>query len=264
MLFKKNELHPDKENYHYTGYQYGFVEGSDNILQSSKRQIRKRKHSNCEIDDFKNDERVKVSPSAATTRLNINAFGTPEKRAEFMKNNPSVGIDESYELEPILMYKEMRQALYYGLNREHAATEVAKIFVPQHTYFAATYFLDGESGLSVRGTPEGMDTFNRFAGSSHGYVPDAAKDLFKDAVANAIADGYYQKGTADNYTVIEFSLIYASSGSTALQAYVQYMVEEYERILVDDVNYVKLNLTFKMYLSQTTTMITLCQLPLTL
>lgn len=246
VLFKKNELHPDKENYHYTGYQYRFVKGSDNIFAEFEAgRLESASIPTARVDDFKNDERVKVSPAAATTRLNINAFGTPEKRAEFMKNNPSVGIDESYELEPILMYKEMRQALYYGLNREHAATEVAKIFVPQHTYFAATYFLDGESGLSVRGTPEGMDTFNRFAGSSHGYVPDAAKDLFKDAVANAIADGYYQKGTADNYTVIEFSLIYASSGNTALQAYVQYMVEEYERILVDDVNYVKVEFDFQ-------------------
>jgi hypothetical protein len=80
-----------------------------------------------------------------------------------------------------------------------------------------------------------------FAGSSHGYVPDAAVDLFKDAVAMGIADGYYQKGPADNYTVIELNLIYASSGSTALQQYVQSMVNLYEELLVDDVNYVKLS-----------------------
>ena len=158
-----------------------------------------------------------------------------------MKNNPNIGLDDKYESEPILMYKEMRQALYYGLDREYLATQVAKVYVPQHTYFAATYFLDGESGLSVRGTPEGKGTFDMFAGSSNGYVPDAAVDLFKDAVAMGIADGYYQKGTADNYTVIELNLIYASSGSTALQAYVQSMVDLYEELLVDDVNYVKLS-----------------------
>ena len=63
-------------------------------------------------------------------------------------------------------------------------------------------------------------------------------------------------------TVIEFSLIYASSGNTALRV-LHHMVEEYERILVDDVNYVKVELTFKMYLPKQL-MITLCQLPLTL
>jgi hypothetical protein len=137
------------------------------------------------------------------------------------------------------MYKEMRQALYYGLDREYAATQVAKVYAPQHTYFAATYFLDAESGLSVRGTPEGQAVYDKYAGSSHGYVPDAAKDLFKDAVAKAIADGHYQRGTADNYTVIEFKLIYASSDSTAFQAYIQNVMEQYEALLVDDVNYVR-------------------------
>lgn len=243
LLFKKNDLHPDKENYHYTGYQYRMVVGSDNIFAEFEAgRLESASIPTSRIDDFLNDERVKVSPSASTTRLNINAFGTVARRDEFKLNNPHIGISDEYTPEPILMYKEMRQALYYGLDREHAATQVAKVFAPQHTYFAATYFLDAESGLSVRGTPQGQDTIDRFAGSSHGYVPDAAKDLFKDAVAKGIADGYYTKGTAENYTVIEFSLIYASSGSTALQAYVQNLVEQYEAILVDDVNYVKVKI----------------------
>jgi hypothetical protein len=245
VLYKKNDLHPDKENYHYTGYQFRFVEGSDNIFAEFEAgRLESASIPTSRVDEFLSDERVKVSPSASTTRLNINAFGTPAKRDEFKANNPSIGIDDEYLPEPILMYTEMRQALYYGLDRKHAAENVAKVYAPQHTYFAATYFLDAESGLSVRGTPEGQDTFDRFAGSSHGFVPDAAKDLFKDAVAKAIADGHYQRGTSSNYTEIEFSLIYASSGSTALQAYVQNLIEQYEALLVDDVNYVKVKFDY--------------------
>ena len=243
LLFKKNDLHPDKENYHYTGYQFRLVVGSDNIFAEFEAgRLESASIPTSRIDDFLNDERVKVSPSASTTRLNINAFGTAARRDEFMRNNPNIALDDTYDPEPILMYKEMRQALYYGLDRKHAAENVAKVYTPQHTYFAATYFLDGESGLSVRGTPQGQDTIDRFAGSSHGYVPDAAKDLFKDAVAKGIADGHYQAGTPQNYTIIELSLIYASSGSTAHQAYIQNLVEQYEALLVDDVHYVRIKI----------------------
>lgn len=45
-----------------------------------------------------------------------------------------------------------------------------------------------------------------------------------------------------NYTIIELSLIYASSGSTAHQAYIQNLVEQYEALLVDDVHYVRIKI----------------------
>ena len=112
----------------------------------------------------------------------------------------------------------MRQALMYGFDRYHAAVEVVGTYLPAFTLFTSTYFLDGESGLSVRGGEAGAQLVEDFGGSSYGYFPDVALELFKEAVAKGIADGYYTAGTASNYEEVELLLTYASSGTTSDQA----------------------------------------------
>ena len=172
----------------------------------------------------------------------MNMFGTEANRDAFIAKYPGIGIDPDFVPEPILAYKEFRQALYYGFDRYTAAIEVVKTYLPAHTLFTSTYFLDGSSGLSVRTGAAGAAVVENFGGDSNGYFPDAALDLFKSAVADAIADGFYTAGTADNYTTIELGLTYASSGNTAAQAMVAELERQYEALLVDDENFVNVDI----------------------
>ena len=112
----------------------------------------------------------------------------------------------------------------------------------QHLHISSLYFLDAESGTSVRGFAEGQQIVEDFGGGTNAFVPDAAKDLFRAAVEKGIADGHYQKGTASSYTVIELSLVYASSGNTSFEALIANVIEQYEARLVDDVNFVKVDI----------------------
>jgi len=243
LTFKKNTLHPDSAMYNYTGYQYRYVDGSDNIFaEYLAGRLESASVPASQVTTYANDPRVKTAPDATTWRLMTNGFGTTAARDAYIAAHPEVGLSEDFIPEPILSYLPMRQALYYGFDRYHAAVEVVQLYLPAHTLFAPTYFLDGESGISVRGTDAGQAIVDDFGGESYAYFPDAALDLFKEAVTEAIADGHYVAGTASAYTVIELGLTWSSSGNTSAQAMVANLVEQYEALLVDDENFVRIDI----------------------
>jgi ABC-type oligopeptide transport system substrate-binding subunit len=243
LLFKKNTNHPQSSLYFYTGYQFRFMDGSDTIFaEYLAGRLESAAVPASQVTAYANDPRVKTAPDATTWRLTINSFGTESARDSYIAYHPGVGLSENFVPEPILAYTEMRQALYYGFDRYYAAVELVKLYLPAHTLFASTYFLDGESGLSVRGTDVGQAVVDDFGGDDYAYVPDAAVALFKEAVAKGIADGHYEAGTATEYTTIQFILTYASSGNTSAQAMVANIEEQYEALLVDDVNFVDVDI----------------------
>ena len=240
---KKNPDYVDADKYYYTGQQYRFISGSEQLFEEFLAgRLESASVPSARVSEFLNDPRVKTSPAATTWRLQMNLFGTEANRDAYIAKYPGAGLNPDFVPEPILAYKAFRQALYYGFDRYTAAVEVVKTYLPAHTLFASTYFLDGSSGLSVRTGEAGAAVVTNFGGDSNGYFPDAALDLYKEAVAEAIADGFYTAGTADNYTTIELTLTYASSGNTAAQAMVAEIEKQYEELLVDDVNFVNVDI----------------------
>ena len=242
LVYTKNALHPEAASFYYTGLQYRFIDGSDAIFaEYLAGRLESAGVPASEVENYLNDPRVRVAPDATTWRLMINSFGTPEARDAYIAENPAVGLSEDFEPEPILQYTQMRQALYFGFDRYDAAVNTVKLYLPAHTYFAPIYFLDGSSGVSVRGGEAGQAVVDTFGGDSNGFFPTAATQLFGLAVTEAIAEGFYERGTADNYTTIELVLTYASSGNTSAQAMVAYIEQQYEDLLVDDVNFVNVD-----------------------
>ncbi len=239
----KNEDYVDADKYYYTGQQFRFISGSEQLFEEFLAgRLESASVPAARVTEFLNDPRVKTSPAATTWRLQMNLFGTEANRDAFIAKYPGIGLDPDFVPEPILAYKAFRQALYYGFDRYTAAIEVVKTYLPAHTLFTSTYFLDGSSGLSVRTGEAGAAVVTNFGGDSNGYFPDAALDLYKEAVAEAIADGFYTAGTASAYTTIELTLTYASSGNTAAQAMVAEIEKQYEALLVDDENFVNVDI----------------------
>ena len=239
----KNEDYVDADKLYYTGQQFRFISGSEQLFEEFLAgRLESASVPAARVTEFLNDPRVKTSPAATTWRLQMNLFGTEANRDAFIAKYPGIGLDPDFVPEPILAYKAFRQALYYGFDRYTAAIEVVKTYLPAHTLFTSTYFLDGSSGLSVRTGEAGAAVVTNFGGDSNGYFPDAALDLYKEAVAEAIADGFYTAGTASAYTTIELTLTYASSGNTAAQAMVAEIEKQYEALLVDDENFVNVDI----------------------
>lgn len=241
LLFTKNDSHPDSPMYHYNHYQYRYIDGADQIFEEF---IAGRLDSApvppAEAATYFDDPRVFAVPDSTTWSLNINAFGTVENRDAYIQQYPDLYISDTWEPEPILMYLEMRQALYYGFDRYEAAVNVAKTYLPAYTLYAPTYFFDSESGMSVRGTDAGAAILDKFGGDTYGYLPNDALGLFKNAIEKAIEDGYYEQGTSENYNEIILELFYSSNGNFTMQALVFEMKRQYEELLVDDDNFINI------------------------
>ncbi len=243
LKFTKNDLHPNADMYNYTAQQFRYIETDEQRFEEFLAgRLDSSSIPSARIDEFISDPRVKVSPANTTWRLQINSFGTEANRDAYIAQYPEFGLADDFVPEPILQYVEMRKALYFGFDRYDAAVNVVKTYLPAYTYYASTYFLDADSGTSVRGTVDGAATLDMFGGGTFGYVPDAAVAYFKSAVAQGIEDGFYEAGTADNYTTIEFSFTYASSGNTGAQNMVAELEQQYEALLVDDVNFVNIDI----------------------
>jgi len=243
LYFSKNPNFVNADMYHYTGQQFVHIADQElNFTEFLEGRLESASVPSTRVTEFATDPRVKVSPAATTWRLMINGFGTEEARDAYIDQYPEFGLAEDFTPEPILQYLEMRKALYFGFDRYHAAIEVVQTYLPAFSYFTASYFLDAESGISVRGTEAGAAILEDFGGGTYGYSPDAAVAYFKSAVNKAIADGYYLPGTPEAYTTIEFQLYWASSGNVSATAMVAELETQYEELLVDDVNYVNIDL----------------------
>jgi ABC-type oligopeptide transport system substrate-binding subunit len=243
LSYKKNPNHPLKEMYHYTGIQYKYMTGVELIFQAlldGKIDV-----SSIPVGrtlEYASDSRVKTIPSATIYRLVINGFGTEQRRDEYIESHPDVPINPNFIPEPILMYKEMRQALYYGFDRYDAAVNQAKIYLPAYTLLSSTYLIDIAHGISIRTLPAGADILIKYGYDNDGFVPNKAVSLFEQAVNQAIAEGYYEPGNASDYTVIELDLTYSSNGIQALQTMAQQLKLQYESRLVDHNNHVRLQI----------------------
>lgn len=243
LTFKKNDQHPDTEMYHYTGYQFRFVPDTNVAWQEFLAgRLESGSVPAAEIPNYASDPRVKIAPDPTTWRLVMNGFGTVANRDAYIAEHPELGLSESFVPEPIVSYKEFRQALFYGFDRI-SATGSVPAYTPAWTMYTSTYFLDAEGGISVRGTTEGQAVSDDFGGETAGFIPDAAVSLFKQAVAKAIADGHYVAGTAAAPTIIPLTLTWGSSGSVNAQTMVSILVDQYNTLLVDDVNHVKIEIT---------------------
>lgn len=243
ITFKKTLNHPLKDLYHYTGLQYTFMAGSELIFQALlDGKLDMANLPSSRTLEYALDSRVKTIPTSTTYRLVINGFGTAERRDEYIESHPDVPINPNFVPEPILMYKEMRQALYYGFDRYEAAVNQAKIYVPAYTIFTNNFFIDVTHGVTIRTLPAGAAILTKFGHDNDGFVPNKAVSLFEEAVNQAIAEGYYEPGNASNYTVIALNLTYASSGNQALQTMAQQLKSQYESRLIDHTHYVKLQI----------------------
>ncbi len=241
--FKINDLYPHQENYHYSGISFKHYDSDLLIFQAFlDGYLDYTNVPYAEIYNHISDERMVAIPQTTVWRLSMNAFGTEENRDQYITDHPEVYINPNFVPEPILMYKQMRQAFYLGIDRNFSQQGLITRYVPEHMLIPETYFIDGYSGISVRGTDIGQAVYDDYFFENYGYSPEYALQLFKHAVYMAIEDGYYEAGTENDYTTIELAFTYSSSGNTYVQAIVNNIINQYETLFVDDENYINIDI----------------------
>lgn len=190
---------------------------------------------NSRVDEFGNDPNVLRTPGASIWSLNVNMTGSVQAQQAQWPGS-------TYIPEPILGNKDFRLALYFALNRNDLTTYDSKTY-PTGMKISNAYYVDPEGGIPYRLTPQGMAVGENLSYSTNGYDAEAAQALFKRAVAEEIAAGNYEKGTAENWTVIELEVLTfdEASGSAVSDPWMAFAKEYFDR-LIDDENFVKVEM----------------------
>ncbi|MCF7926952.1 MAG: DUF5011 domain-containing protein [Candidatus Izimaplasma sp.] len=186
-------------------------------------------------EDYKNHPGLKQVPGATTFRVMINGLGTVEEQREQFP-------DSTWVPEPILANQDFKMSMFFSIDRQKLAEDVLKTSTTNMYLFSDAYLVDPQKGIPYRATEQGQTVGEGLSPSTNGYNFDAAQALFKKAVADEIAAGNYTAGTADEYTVIEIEFNYFS-GSDAQVKMFEYLEQAFEASMVDDENYVKVDLT---------------------
>lgn len=240
--FVKNDSFVNESLIQYTGYQFVKVDSIeemytlfiDGYLDQSKIPF-------AHLEDEIPNGRLVVYPSDGTYTLNINGFQTEENRDQYIELHPENSPNSVKVPSPILGYIEMKQALFYGIDRTQLLEESGLHSLPLYTYFPAGYIIDPLTGETMQSTEAAKEVQDRYS-EDNGYKPDDAVALFKQAVAKGIEDGYYSPGTLDNPTVIELDIAYYSMGNETLQAYANLLKDGYNQLFYDDEHHVQIQM----------------------
>ncbi|MDD4595916.1 MAG: ABC transporter substrate-binding protein [Candidatus Izemoplasmatales bacterium] len=120
---------------------------------------------------------------------------------------------------PFLQYIEMRQALYFGLDREYF-TGIRNPSLPQQGLLGPSYFSHIGNPLSYRESSQGQSVLTDYAPETCGYDPVRALELFNIAYQKAIDDGLISDGEK-----IEITLVYSSETSVNPYSYFKQLYE---------------------------------------
>ena len=232
--FIKNDKYPHAEESMWTGYDIIIYDSAEVAFQAFlDGKLESSGVPNARVQEFISDPRLLQTPDATTWRLNVNGLQTvAAQQAEFPGS--------TYVPEPILGYTSMRKALYHIMDRQDLQDNWVPASGIGTTYFSNAYYVDPESGIPYRQTEQGQAVFDEYLGETWGYNKGLALDYFRDAVAQAIKDGYYVKGTPQNYTEINIELRFMNlTSSDATKVRSDFVKQSFE-LLVDNSNYVKI------------------------
>jgi hypothetical protein len=229
-----NPAYPGADDSMWTGYDIIIYESAEVAFQAFlDGKLENAGVPNARIQEFISDPRLLQTPDATTWRLNVNGLMTEEaQQAQFPGS--------TYEPEAILGYTDFRKALYYILDRQDLQENWVPTSGQGTTFFSSAYYVDPESGIPYRSSEQGQSVFDDFGGDTWGYNKGLALSYLRSAVADAIEAGYYEAGTAQEYTEINLEVLFMNiTQSDATKVRADFVEQSFE-LLVDNTNYVKI------------------------
>jgi ABC-type oligopeptide transport system substrate-binding subunit len=236
LTLEKNPNYAAPELDFYTHKTFQIIEDSEIAFQTFEAgKLEAIGLPTAKYEQYKNHPGLKQIPGATTYRIMINGTGTVE-------NLRAIFPDSTWIPEPILANDDFKMAMFFAMDRQYLAEQVLKVRTSNMYLFSDAYLVDAELGVPYRSTDQGATVGEGLSPSTFGYNFDAARALFKLAVAAEIAAGNYEAGTASEWTVIELEFNYFQ-GSDSQVTMFEYLESAYELAFVDFDNYVKIDLS---------------------
>jgi len=128
-------------------------------------------------DEFKYALNLKLAPASTFFRFAFNIAGS-----------------DAYEVNPILVNPDFRQAFYFAIDRDTFTKEVRDPSFPTWGFLGPVYYSTEYNSFSYRSSEAGLGVLSGFSPDTFGYNPQQAKTLFDQAYAAAVAAGDIQDG----------------------------------------------------------------------
>ena len=160
------------------------------------------------LKDYKNDPRAHFYGSGSNFKLNLNT--ATEETWEYYFGEDGVvsktAAADYWDVEPALSNSHFVRGLSYALNRSLVAKAHAS--VPSCSYLGGVYMSDPENGQFYNSTQAHKDAISFITEDTdgYGYSLQLAIEYFQMALAELEAEGKYERGTADNPTVITLEI----------------------------------------------------------
>ncbi|MFA5741725.1 MAG: ABC transporter substrate-binding protein, partial [Candidatus Izemoplasmatales bacterium] len=106
----------------------------------------------------------------------------------------NIGGGVSYQINPILIYPEFRQAFYFSIDRSTLCSDVRAPSFPTHGLLGPVYLSTEYNSIPYRGSDAGVSVLADYSPESNGYDPVRAKELFDTAYALAVAADAIEDG----------------------------------------------------------------------
>lgn len=236
LRYSENPNYHSPDEYFFTGYtQVVIRDAAIRFQEFVAGKIEAVALPTAQYQAYKNYPGIRRIPGATTFRLMINGLGTVENQREQFP-------DGTWIPEPLLANQNFKKAMFFAVDRQKLAEEVLKTSTTQMYLFSDAYLVDPELGIPYRYTEQGMGVGEGLSPETYGYNQDAAAAYYRLAIAELIADGVYQKGTAAAPNIINLQLN-IFTGSEAQILFGEYMKATFEATFKDYLNYVYVTIT---------------------
>ena len=179
------------------------------------------------LDQYKNDTRTKTTTGSSNFKLNVNA--TDAKTWEYLFGEKGVVCrtekSDYWTVEPALSNPHFVKALSLSIDRLTFAS--ARGSVGSVNYLSSAYMSDPENNISYNASNAHKNAVASLLRDTdgNGYSLENAREYFKLALEELVADEHYVAGTAENPTVIELQVawMYTSQETTYHKEIEQYL-----------------------------------------
>ena len=217
VVLKKNVTSCVAADYHFDGVYYGIYSAAKNdsnyiynLYKAKKLDVAKIPSS--KLAEEKNNPERRLTEGSTTWKFQVNACNQ-ERWLELFGPEGTIAQNsaDAWEVKPILSNASFLEGLYYSIDRNELAAAMGRN--PAQGFFAGAYMADPENAISYRESDPGKAALEDRYPETCGFNLGAAKELFKQAIADMRAQGHYTTGTASNPDIITLDVEYQDASS---------------------------------------------------
>ena len=187
FIFTRNDNYHDAADYRIKTIRYEVIEDQSIAVDEFKL-------GNLDVvgvsgdyyEDFKFSPYLKLSPATTFFRFAFNIAGS-----------------EQYDLNPILVYPEFREAFYYAIDREEFSLEVRAPSHPTFGFLGPVYLTTEYNSIAYRNSEAGAALLADYYPETYGFNPVEARILFDEAYALAVAEALLDDDSGNANTFVD-------------------------------------------------------------